>query len=387
MTKKLYLHALIYFAASLSIGIGIYEMIPLYPFIADSFGTDYAVWTGSIFSLGYAIGFLVVGWLMSKVPHKPLLLIALSLLIFDTLLIGFTYTFSALIAVRFFQGIFASAFAPIAFSVIIRAFPKDRIPFANSTVTAGFIIAGVAGQLFSSFLFQSGGWFLIYGIQALLYAIVVLLLFYSIPKTSEAAHNQDSFISDLTCLAGNGRLWLCFIIIFTLLFAFVGMYTAMGTYFSSTHAGFEHFLLTFRSFGLIGILGAIFLSTKTKVGSLSRLLSLGLLCATSGIVLMAFAHSLVFLTLFSIIFAFGIALTMPMVVSMIGLIAGKQANTAITLQSFILFIGATLGPLVISPLQGQARSYTVPFIVIGAVLFISFVCSLTLALGQKNSPK
>ncbi|MCO7125430.1 MFS transporter [Sporolactobacillus shoreicorticis] len=384
MTNKLYLHTFIYFMASISIGISIYEMIPLYAFIADSFGTDHAVWAGSIFSLGYAIGFLMVGWLMSKIPHKPLLLTALGMLILNTLLIGFTHSFSALIVIRFFQGIFASVFAPIVFSIIIRSFPKNRIPLANSAVTSGFVIAGVIGQLFASFLFQFGGWFFIYGVQALIYFLIVLLLSFTVPGTTRLSEIRTSFRSDLAQIVRNKRLWLCFIITFTLLFAFVGMYTAMGTYFADGHAGRANFLMTFRSFGLIGILFAIFLSTKTRTWSLSRLLSLGLACASFGIFLMAFVQSLVLLTFFSIVFAFGIALTLPMVVSIIGRVGGSQASTAITLYTFILFIGATIGPLVISPLLGQAHSYTIPFLVIAGVLLVSLICSFILAIDHKN---
>ncbi|WP_100487785.1 MFS transporter [Sporolactobacillus pectinivorans] len=371
MNKNYRLQILFYFISSICIGMSIYENIPLYSSLMRILhvSQSQSVSIGSIFSLGHAIGFIILGWLMSKIHHKKLLLTAFILLILDTFLIGILHTFPAIMAARFFQGLFSSAFVPIIFSVILRYFPGKMIPLANSAVTSGFVAASVIGQLFASSLFQSGGWFLIYTVQAVIYAAIFPFLLKLIPASAPHTSSNASFAHALVQLVRDYRLWLCYVVTFTLLFAFVSMYTMVGTYYAGTSG---NFLLVFRSFGLIGIVCAIYISSRTKKWTLNQLLSLGLLSSSVGIILMAFVHTSILLILFSILFAFGITLTLPMVVSVIGRFAGKEASSAIILYTFILFVGATAGPIVLSPMFAVTDLIAAPFFCLGVSCLLVF---------------
>jgi len=71
-----------------------------------------------------------------------------------------------------------------------------------------------------------------------------------------------------------------------------------------------------------------------------------------------------------------ITVSLPMIVSVIGIRAGKQGGNAITLYTFVLFIGATIGPIICNHIMDTSGSYSLTFIFLAIVLCISFLVSL-----------
>ncbi|MNW00022.1 hypothetical protein D3C71_1954660 [compost metagenome] len=84
--------------------------------------------------------------------------------------------------------------------------------------------------------------------------------------------------------------------------------------------------------------------------------------------------------IFSIIFVAGIALTVPTLISIIGQLGGTSRGTAVTLYTFILFIGATLGPIGAALLL-QLGSIPFAFLLLSAAPALSYGIALVI---QKN---
>lgn len=117
-----------FFIASICVGTGIYESIPLTNVLEQSFhvGQEQIIFIGSVFSLFYAIGFLIFGWLANYIETKKLLIVGTLLLMGSTLLTGFASNYTLMLVFRAIQGIFAASFAPLVFSIIVKMFPEAK---------------------------------------------------------------------------------------------------------------------------------------------------------------------------------------------------------------------------------------------------------------------
>jgi MFS family permease len=72
----------------------------------------------------------------------------------------------------------------------------------------------------------------------------------------------------------------------------------------------------------------------------------GLLLASVGLGLEAISGQLFILVLSSGIFVAGISTTMPSLITLIGSIASRSRGSALALYTFVLFTGASFGPIV-----------------------------------------
>lgn len=107
-----------------------------------------------------------------------------------------------------------------------------------------------------------------------------------------------------------------------------------------------------------------------------RVLQGGLLLATAGLVIIGISSNLPILIGMSIVFVTGIAISVPTLITLIGSIAGEARVIGVTLYTFILFIGATLGPIAAMNLM-KFGSFILTFevlaFIIGSGLLASFL--------------
>lgn len=353
--------------SSIVIGISIYEMIPLSNLLSTKFtiSATTAVQANSLFSLGYAIGFLTVTPLWKRFKNnRKLLFLNLLLASIVTVLLGFVNNFELFLILRVLQGIFSSFFGPIAFASVLKLIDPKRITFANSLITSGFVISSIVGQIYSTSIYQLINWQFIFIFQAVLLVIILLLLWHIIPSLP-SPNGHVSISSSLKTILSNKILLKQYYITFTLLFSFVSMYALVS---ANNFIAINH-IMQFRIYGLIGIITAIIILSKISGNNQMFALRLSLLSVSIGFIILSIVRNEVFLTIGSIIVAFGIVLSLPLVVSIIGSAAISQNRSlAIVLYTFILFIGATLGPIITNYLNQN----------FGVVISFSFLAVLTL---------
>ncbi|MDA1476795.1 MFS transporter [Bacillus changyiensis] len=379
-----------FFLTSISVGIGIYELIPLYRILGETYhlSENKTIYLGSAFSLGYAIGFLLFGWLSKFFEKKKLLLFGLFMLALCTAFAGFSFNYFYMLCARIFQGVSAGSFAPLSFAIILKIFPENKRAAANATVTTGFVMASIIGQLFSSFITSLYNWSAVFWIQAGLYLTTLLFLSLLVPTSKDELDmkqaNQSNYFVELLKLLINPALLPCYLITLSLLFSFVSFYTVMSQFFLDRFSFTETNIIWLRSIGIIGMIAAIWFSSPRiihKWGPL-KLLKTGLAISSAGALLMAFSPTVIFAGVMSTLFVFGITLILPMMVSLVGTQAGQQGGTAVTLYTIVLFIGATLGPILVNFVMKQTHCYWLPFIIISLLLCISF--TLTFSIKMKG---
>ncbi|MBS4162170.1 MFS transporter, partial [Klebsiella pneumoniae] len=106
MTKQKYgLMTLLLFWAGFAVMSSLYITIPLTTVFMNQFAvsSDQAAWTGSIFSIFFALGCLIYGPVSDRFCRKNVIVIGLGFLAVFTLMISFAENLSALILFRALQ--------------------------------------------------------------------------------------------------------------------------------------------------------------------------------------------------------------------------------------------------------------------------------------------
>ena len=321
-----------------------------------------AIWIGSAFSLGYAICCLMYGPLSDKYGRKIFLVCGISLLTVVTFAIGFTDNYFVLLVFRAIQGIAAAAFAPISLVYTAELFPPTKRLTAIGFITSGFLMASVVSQVFGMIVNASLGWQAIFIGLGIIYLVTALLIIFFLPK-DHVQHSGEGILRkfiQMKDLFKNPKLCISFVIMFMLLFSLVGMYTILGNYLASEKFGFtEREILYVRALGIIGMLLSIFAGKiSNKLGVILSLRS-ALLVASIALLVMGISSSSIMVILCSLLFVAGIALVVPVNVSLVNENAGTARGSAVLFNAFILFLGASIGPILATKLMESGK---LPFI-------------------------
>ena len=99
---------------------------------------------------------------------------------------------------------------------------------------------------------------------------------------------------------------------------------------------------------------------------------------------MGFSKDLYTTIIMSVLFVAGIATVVPTLLAIVGDLGGENKGIVTSLYTFILFIGASLGPIISTGIM-QTGALTLPFIIFGCILLGSLL--LTLSLKKNCSEK
>lgn len=369
----------ILFWCGLVVVSSLYVTIPLVSIFVDAFKVSaaQAAWTSSAFSLFYALGFLFFGPLSDRYGRKQIILFGLCTLTIVSPLVGCVDSLPALIALRGLQGIAAAAFAPSALAHVVEIFPVEKRVTAIGFVSTGFLMAGIVGQVFSSFISQQLSWNSVFYYLGGAYFITTILAVLFIPKGE--VQNKDGRIlatfKQMVMVFKKRSLLFCYIITVTLLLSFVGMYTAFGNYLTTEFNLHNQQILYIRSVGIMGMFFSPFAGRLVGKFSMYHVLRGGIALAVTGLAVLGFSSNLPFLIIMSVVFIAGISITVPTLISLVGQLEGQARGIAVTLYTFILFIGATLGPIVALSLLktgGYLLTFEILAMLLGIGLLVSF---------------
>lgn len=358
----------------------LYVTIPLISLFSNIFNTSLAqsAATGSIFSVGFAIGCLLFGAISDKYGRKKVIFIGLLALSIVSFCLGFVDSLFWLVIFRGIQGIAAATFSPVALAYVVEMFPVERRVTTIGFVSTGFLVAGIVGQVISTAVSQHFGWHMVFFLLSIVYISTAIWVYYSLPKgeTSQSYTDILGPIKQMGKVFTNKSLVLSYIIAFVLLMAFVNMYTVLGNYLSSpTYNLTAEQILYFRLAGLFGMLLSPLAGRLTKRFEVRKVLQGGLLIAIFSISSMGFVSYLSLLVMMSVCFVIGIAISVPSLVSLVGQLGGKARGIAVSIYTFILFLGTSIGPIISIYLM-KIGGYAQTFILLGMLLFIGFVASL-----------
>ncbi|HDX9610682.1 TPA: MFS transporter [Bacillus toyonensis] len=364
----------------------LYVTIPLIALFSDIFKVSLAqsAATGSIFSVGFAIGCLLFGAISDKYGRKKVIFIGLLALSIASFFLGFVDSLFWLIILRGLQGIAAATFSPVALAYVVEMFPVEKKVTTIGFVSTGFLIAGIAGQVISTAVSQHFGWHMVFFLLSIVYIITAAWVHYSLPTegTSQAYTDILGPMKQMGKVFTHKSLVWSYMVAFVLLMAFVNMYTVLGNYLSSsTYNLTAEQILYFRLAGLFGMLLSPLAGRLTKRFEVKKVLQGGLLVAIFSLSSMGFISTLPLLVMMSVCFVIGIAISVPSLVSLVGQLGGRARGIAVSIYTFVLFLGTSIGPIISIYLM-KIGDYAQTFILLGVILFIGFVSTLFIQIKE-----
>ncbi|MNV33628.1 Multidrug resistance protein 3 [compost metagenome] len=291
-----------------------------------------------------------------------------------TPMLGLAQSLPVLVALRALQGLASATFAPTVMTYVVETFPAERRVTAMGFVSTGFLVSAIAGQLFGSAVSEYWGWSYVFFIHGVLVLIAAVLLGSLVPK-EEGRRNQASLAAlykQMPAMLIQRPLTLCYLVCLTILLSFVGMYTIFQS--DLTKPPFElaaHQLMQVRAAGLAGMILSPFAGRLVARFGMKRTLQAGLLLAAGGLGAVGLSSNLNVLVIMSIVYIAGISITIPTLISIVGTLAGDKRGPAVTVYSLVLFIGASLGPLLALNLLKTGSSLAA-FEALAASLLIAF---------------
>lgn len=335
-------------ALAFAIPAQLYLAIPLAGRIEVVFGVDAsaAAWTGGAFSLAYAVGFLIFGPLSDRVGRKPVLVVGTLAMAVTTELVTLGHDLTAFAALRALQGFSAATFAPAALAYVADRVPGPRRPVALSLLTTGLLGAGLLGQVFGQFVAGRADWRWAFWPAGVVYALAAGVLWMLLdPVRPAAAQSWRQVLLTMGRLFGSRGPVAVFTAAITVFGGFVAMYAVINSHLRAVF-GFDHDeLLMVQAVGALGLAVGPLL-TRVGVGKEPRFqATLGFLLAATGLSLAQASAVLVAVVAGSVVFVAGISLVVPGLVGTLRDLAPRAAGAAIAVNTFILFVGASLGQL------------------------------------------
>jgi DHA2 family methylenomycin A resistance protein-like MFS transporter len=117
------------------------------------------VWVVDGYTLTFAAMLLVGGGLADRFGAKNVYQTGLGVFVLASLLCGAAPTGTVLVAARFLQGVGAALFMPSSLSLLVRAYPDDKVRARMLGMWSAIVsIAGVSGPLVGGVLIDRFGW-------------------------------------------------------------------------------------------------------------------------------------------------------------------------------------------------------------------------------------
>ncbi|GAA4893141.1 putative MFS family arabinose efflux permease [Stackebrandtia albiflava] len=325
----------------------LYAAIPLVGPVGEDLGGDVSFALSTAFSVCYAVGFLVWGPLADQYGRRRVLVIGLAALTLATLGAAGASSVPALGTLRGLQGLAAASFAPVALAYLAEATPPSRRAASIGAMSTAFLVAGITGQALASAIALSLGWswmFVLSGVVLCGCLAGVAVLVVEPPRPAVPGGLGKRFVA-LGRVAVMPRVLLLAAAHLTLLLGFVAMYTGLGPQLGTLGLDASH-TIWLRLAGLPGMFASLAVGPLARRFGTSGVARLGFAVAALGLVTEALlADSPVGIAVTSLVYVVGVALAVPAMITLFGEAAVPQRAGGMALNGFVLFIGASLGPL------------------------------------------
>lgn len=358
--------------AAVSVVSNIYLFIPIYSVVAEGLMITYeeVVFSSTLFTSCYAIGLLSFGFIATFSPKRMVLfygMIASSLL---TIFLSFSFSFSlsSFYLLRCCQGFVLGSFAPVAYAYCFDVFEPKRRMLVISIINTGFLMSGIIGQLISSTIVIAFGWREVFYLFACLYMGIAFCTLFILPKERLKATNKTTNATTSPGKLLPPPVLLGLSIAFITLMSFVSFYDGLAKYYT----GQEEALFYSRCIALIGTPLSLFNSIWLKKYSTKQILLTCLFIIVLSLLLMLFTKQIIFVTMLSTLFVSAIAVFIPTLITFIGNEATTKRSIAISLYTFILLSGASLGPIIATYLSFQCILYLFSFLFSSSMILLFF---------------
>jgi len=329
----------------------LYLPLPILSQLAHDLHVPPAVAAGVMgaFGLAYAAGFMVFGPLSDRVGRRRVMVWGLAALTLISVAIAWTNSAPMLIAGRALQGFAAAAFPPVVIAYLAERGAPHQRTWGVAWISTAFLSAALVGQIYGGSV--AGRWGLAVAMLplALVYACTALALSMA-PADARTASGSSTWLAGyrpLGHLLADARLRRVYGPALLLLMCFVTFYLAVDAKAGGALQAQGITPLMVRAMALPAFLAPLVVAVVISHVGAQRMVTVGLCTATAGLALCAWAGAehLHGLLAASVLFVAGVGISVPSLIARVaGLADASARGLAVALYTFVLFVGASLGP-------------------------------------------
>ena len=155
--------------------------------VTDLQGNELYTWAFTAYLLTATISGPIYGKLSDLFGRRPVLLVAVAILIAGSLLAGLATAMWQLIAFRALQGLGAGALFPIALAVIADLFPPSERGKYQGLVGAVFAVSSLVGPALGGLITDTAGWPWVFFLNLPVGAVIIVVIWGALPRTRPTA--------------------------------------------------------------------------------------------------------------------------------------------------------------------------------------------------------
>lgn len=326
----------------------LYLPLPILGVLKQSHGID-ATGMVSSFGFAYAAGFLIFGPLSDRVGRRNVMVAGLLALVSATVVLAVASTSWSLMVGRVLQGLAASSFPPVAIAYLAeRGSPRQRV-WSVAWMSTAFLSAGLLGQIYGGLVAGPWGLAAAFWPLCLVFALTAWCLWKK-PADMQAGQGLSGFFSNYKAIGGllaDARLRRVYLPAFFLLMCFVAFYMTLDSKLGMQFAQLGMSPLMTRAVVAPAFLTPLLVAVVMPKLGPQRTLCSGLACAAAGLALSAWAgeEHLMALLGASFLFVAGLGISVPSLIARVAAVSDISVRgLAVSFYTFVLFIGASLGP-------------------------------------------
>src|SRR5699024_6394295 len=154
------------------------------PHMQGSFSTnlDSIKWVLTSYIVASAVATPMMGWLAEKFGRRNILLVTIATFAFFSFIVGASTSLPEIVIARIFQGIAGAAFTPLAQSILLDSYPRERHGTAMAIFALGILVGPIAGPTLGGYITEFYSWRWCFFINVPLGIITLLMVWNFVPK-------------------------------------------------------------------------------------------------------------------------------------------------------------------------------------------------------------
>lgn len=305
----------------------------------------------SSFGVAYACGFLVFGPLSDRLGRRTVLLGGLLALATITALLASVTTPALLVAGRILQGFAAASFPPVAIAFIAEHGSTRQRAWGVAWMSTAFLSAGLLGQIYGVAIASRIGFGNALLPLCAVYLVTAAALWRQppVPRSATALHGFLGGYRTLGRLLADRVLRRAYVPALFLLMSFVAYYISVDRELGASLAAAGISPLALRALAAPAFLAPLAVALVITRWGTRPILCGGLTLTALSLAVSAGGSSdaLGLLLGGSVLLVAGIGVSVPALIAQVASASDDgRRGMAVALYTFVLFIGASLGPAV-----------------------------------------